>query len=458
MPLRDALHPKSIALDAALIAAFLVGANLLFDRAHPGWTNLNPTPYLLLPMLLGGRYGFIPGLLAGLAASALIVAQQQLLPASPLLPVTIPAPTPLTARAALSAALFLHTSLVFAGGICGELFGWFRRERAQAEAQLEKLTTSVRRLDADVRYLRGVKDELDRAVAARDGEVSTLDAELRRLYATAADELPVAILQFLKRQTRLADAALYTVGDADQPLTLLARIGRDEHLPPTLARDASPVVRLALIRNSLVTLPELLQRREPAATERVLLAAPLGDSLGHVGVLLVVTGLPFISFNAQTANLIALACGWGGEVLDLARGAAGRYRIVAGRETQRIFTRAHFIHLLTLALEAYRRHRLSSSVVLFSLPGAPAAEQTRFEKTLLGAVRAGDYAAELGRPGPHLAVLLPLVGERGAAIFIERARQFLKQGAPWPVEVAVRRLEFARADNLAELLAELDAP
>ena len=78
------------------------------------------------------------------------------------------------------------------GGIAGELFGWFRRERLQSEAQQEKLQTSVRQLDSDVNYLRGVKDELDRLVAARDGEVSALDTELRRLYATSADDLPVA--------------------------------------------------------------------------------------------------------------------------------------------------------------------------------------------------------------------------------------------------------------------------
>lgn len=87
MSLRVVLRPHSIALDAAVAAAAIVGANLLFDRAHPGWTNLNPSPYLLLPILLGGRYGFMPGILAGLTASALIVLQQMLLavplPAAP---------------------------------------------------------------------------------------------------------------------------------------------------------------------------------------------------------------------------------------------------------------------------------------------------------------------------------------------------------------------------------------
>ncbi len=55
---RDLLRPKSILIDAAVIGAMVTGSNLLFDRADAGWTNLSPSPYLLLPLLLGGRYGY----------------------------------------------------------------------------------------------------------------------------------------------------------------------------------------------------------------------------------------------------------------------------------------------------------------------------------------------------------------------------------------------------------------
>jgi hypothetical protein len=439
----SALRPKSVLIDAAVVAIALVGTNALLDRAHPGWTNLNPSPYTLLPLLIGGRYGFVAGLLAGIGASVLVVAQQAIA-------------VPVAWRDVLTAAPYTHASFLFLGGVAGELFGWFRRERGQTEAQLEKAQTSVRRLDADVRHLRGVKDELDRVAAARDGEVSALDSELRRLYGCNEDDLPGEVLQFLKRQVRLADAALYTVPVGGGRLPRLAGIGRETHLPAEFDPASSTVVRLALERHSLVTLPEILSHREPPASESVLLAAPLADAQGRVRALLVVTGLPFITFTPQTANLIAMICDWAGEVLDLAAGAEGRYRIVAGRGTQRVFTRPHFQHLLTLALQAFQRHRLPSSVVVFALPGAPATERARFEQVLLGAIRAGDYAAELGRTEPHLAVLLPLVGERGASIFIERSKQFLKQSGPWPAEVSVRRIEFGRSEDIAGLLAEID--
>lgn len=445
MTWRDSLRPRFVAVDAAVLGALVLGANFVFDRAALGWTNLNPSPYLLVPLLLGSRYGFTAGLVSG-AATMLVVAALH------------GASAGLGLRGVLAAGPFHALAFPFVGGLAGELFEWFRRERAQSEAQLEKLRTSVRRLDADVRYLRGVKDELDRVVASRDGEASALDTELRRLYACAPDELPREILQFLKRQARIVDAALYT-GTADAAtgeLRRLAHIGQDTFLPPALPLDRHTAVKLAAERRSLVALPELLRHQEAPENEPVLLAAPLRNAENETHALLVVTGLPFVSFTAQTVNLVAMIADWSGEVLDLAASAADRYRIVSGRTPQRLFSRDHLGHLLHLSLLAHQHHRLPSSVVVFSLPGRPASDQSRFETWLLEAVRAGDYAAELGHPEPHVAVLLPLIGERGANIFVERCRQFLQQGPLADAPLAVRRVELGRIDRVEEVFAELD--
>ena len=443
MTWRNLLRPGSLLLDAVIVGVLIVAANLLFDPGDPGWSGLNPSPYLLLPLLVGGRYGFTPGVLSGAAASLLVLLLPRLGagPASPETP---------------TASVYLLASFPFVGGLVGELFGWFRRDRHQMEAQLEKAQTSVRALDGEVSYLRGVKDELDRLVAARDGEISSLDNELRRLYTVSAEDLPAAVLQFLRRQVRLHDAALYRVTPGQDGLRRLAVTGQEEQLPPTLDRSASPVVALALERHSLVLLPELLRQREPPVGERVLLACPLPNASGGIEAVLVVTGLPFVSFTNQAANLIDLVCEWAGEVLDLAGGATGRYRVMPGAENQRIFTRGHFEHLLGLALTAYRRHRLPSSVVVFTLRGASAPDRARFEQVISQTVRAGDYAAELGHPEPHLAVLLPLVGERGTNIFIERSQQFLRGNGPWTGTLEVRRIEFGQADEVAGLLAAID--
>ena len=104
--------PRIAALDAMVLAAILASLNFWLAPTDPGWLNVNPSPYLLLPILIGGRFGFLPGTGAGVLAVAIIVAGQCWLkkvdPAS-----------------SLSSERYVYTCLVLIGGICGELQHFF---------------------------------------------------------------------------------------------------------------------------------------------------------------------------------------------------------------------------------------------------------------------------------------------------------------------------------------------
>jgi hypothetical protein len=68
-------YTKSIR-DMLLVGCLLGSLNWLVTRGDFGWMGLNPTPWLLLPALLGGRYGVGPGLLAGLCAAISVAVVQ----------------------------------------------------------------------------------------------------------------------------------------------------------------------------------------------------------------------------------------------------------------------------------------------------------------------------------------------------------------------------------------------
>jgi hypothetical protein len=57
-------------LDTVVIGGVLTAINWLTGRADPGWMLLNPTPWLLLPLLVGARYGLWAGTMAGGLAAA----------------------------------------------------------------------------------------------------------------------------------------------------------------------------------------------------------------------------------------------------------------------------------------------------------------------------------------------------------------------------------------------------
>ncbi len=440
----DKFRPRSVLIDALVITIGVVGANWIIASSDPGWIQLNPSPYLLLPILIGARYGFTPGVVAGIAAG-LIVAIQHAYVGS------------ISLRSSLAESVYLHTSFLFFGGIAGELYGWLHRERTQSEVQLDKLQTSAKHMDAELRYLRTMKDDYDQAVAASGGQISTLDTELRRLHTYSAEDLPDAVLQLLKRQIRVADAAIYTPIDDTPLLMRQSLLGDDAHLPEEFSPQQSQVVQLAIEHKSLVTLPQLLQRTEPPEKENILLALPLKTSGNQPLAYLLITGIPFISFTQQTADLIALIGNWAGELLELSDGAGNNYRIVQGHQTQRIYFYPHFSHVVRLAYSAYSHHHLSSTIVIFTPPDGSAMTQENFEQTLLKAVRSGDFATTLNQPSPNLAVLLPLVGQRGTEIFITRCRMFFAENNVSPnAELQVRTIQFSQQKNLPQLLQTLE--
>lgn len=439
----DKLRPRSIVVDALVVGIGVVAANFIIASDDPGWVQLNPSPYLLLPLLLGARYGFAAGLGTGLAATLIVVGQHAYA-------------SELALRTALAESVYLSVSFLFFGGIAGELYGWLHRERAGSEAQLDKLQVTVKRVDAELRYLRTMKDDYDQTVAASGGQISTLDTELRRLHTYTAEDLPHAVLQLLKRQVRVANAAIYTLPDNEAILQRQALLGRETDLPAAFDPQSSHVVQLAIEHRSLVTLPQLLQRTEPPEEEKVLLALPLKTSDEHALAYLLITGIPFISFTQQTADLIALIGNWAGELLELSSGAGQNYRIVSGRETQRIYHFAHFQHVVRLAYTAFSQHRLSSTIVIFTTSGNPSLTQKNLEVILLQAVRSGDFATQLEGTAPNLTVLLPLVGLRGSEIFISRCRMFFQENhASSEAELQVRTVQFSQQKNLPQLLQTL---
>ena len=67
---------KTAPIDAAVLLAILAVCNWLISKDDPGWQRLNPTPWLVLPFFLGGRYGAAAGLVGALLAAASVLLLQ----------------------------------------------------------------------------------------------------------------------------------------------------------------------------------------------------------------------------------------------------------------------------------------------------------------------------------------------------------------------------------------------
>jgi hypothetical protein len=339
MDFLNKLAPKHGWLDLAVLTGLLLVINGFFASRDIGWTHLHPTPWLLLPILMGCRYGFASGM-AGAGVAMLVVTIGFFQQAE-----VHGIRTPEQARATMEKRMnqvaivvldgrptqdrgevqtrqldvllgvllrhhgYLFAAMLAAGGVCGQIQHGFKSREILVTAQADRATERLKKLDSDLFLLREAKSELERLLATRDAELSTLDAEIRRLFDSEGDELWQDILLLLNRQARVSDAAIYKLTDQGRTLVRKGLLGSARSLDAQLAVADVEMAGLALKSKSAVTIPEFWQGAVGAQRD-YLMVVPLLDSREQPLALLIVTGMPFISLTKKTVYLVALICRW----------------------------------------------------------------------------------------------------------------------------------------------------
>ncbi|MCF7763724.1 MAG: hypothetical protein K9N62_08630 [Verrucomicrobia bacterium] len=430
------LPHRSAAIDAGMILGFLFFLNGLFSPLDLGWLTLHPSPYFLLPLLMGSRYGFAAGSLSGLMAAGTIASGLMFLEAMPF------------------ATLFkLHGALlgnfIFVGGICGELRRGFRNKEVQLTQRNEVLHKQLRDLDVDLALLRESKAELEEMLATENSELSTLDSELRQLFDADEEEIFPSLLLLLNRQLRITDGAIYTVAE-DDSLKRRACFGQTDHLPEKIDPGEIEIIDLAVRNKTTVTLPEIWKDATPHHAD-YLIVVPLLNSEEKVMGLVAVTNMPFIALNRKAVSLASLICRWASRIVEK--------RILTHTSSQpeqgRLFDTAFFREHTELALDSYRSHGLPASIVLFTVPPDCGISQNHLERAIMASVRSGDCPAVLDLPSTHLTVLLPLTGERGVSIFINRILINCRKDPKLAKHIRSRWIRFESHQNLDSIWTEL---
>lgn len=401
---------RSQAVDFLVLLVLISAVSWFFDHHPRGWIGTNPSPFFLLPILMGGRYAQLTGLLSGLGAAAVLVGISAWQTGDP------------AGDVAASAKLVL-ICLPLVGVVCGEMQRFISLDVMRARIQLDQASRRMRALDEQVFILAETKDELDRDLALLNADTANMDFEIRRVLQSPPERFYEALLGVLCRKARLYEAAIYS---ANSSWHRAAFSGTPEAWPEHLEPGKSAVAASALKSGSIVTLPDVWADK-PTSPDDFLVACPIGET-DKPAALLVVRSMPFSSMNTRGMQIIETVCKWVSEFSGLQRRAVGFF------DPRGFVSRQDFDRMLDLACEVQCRFQLISSVILIRPDPGVSADSEQIRAAVSGAVRIGDIVSHLDTEFPHILLLLPLTGLRGAEIcrarILEHARTFSDGGLP----------------------------
>jgi hypothetical protein len=406
--------------DALALGGLLALMNLWTAWADPGWLSMNPSPWILLPLLIGARYGFRWGFLAGTVGSL------------GLLVVLL-----ITSEGRVAGHALFFLALPTIGFLAGEAHALFASRLAGRDDTVEVLTTQSDHPGADLEVAEDARGQLQERLAMLHADTASLDQQLRGLFEPGAGPVFPHLLQLLRETAGVTDAAFYQIEGI--LLTRQAVLGASEALPDQLALAEADIANLAVTRQSLVTCRQVWST-VPAQSSPWLAALPWPVASGPARHLLLIHRMEFQAVNWRIFSRIQMICRWVAQFMTL-RNLDGMTEPAAGPlvVAPDVFRRA-----AAEAAAAQREHNLPSATLTFRLARGSSPEQSaRLVMLIAPQMRTTDLATQY--PDGTVEVLLTFDGPRDASRFQQRvlgvaARDPLLQGrlAPEMEELSAR--------------------
>ena len=281
--------------DFLALFAILAGINYFISPSDIGWVAVNPTPFLLIPALLGVRYGFSAGLSAGLLTAFFLLVGRHVL----------------SHGVSLVDQGYTLITLPFFGALLGQVAEGLRRRRLLLEGETARLDRQNSHLGAERELLLLSKQDLQQRLGLLGAESASLDEELQELSETSREFSPVQLLSTLERITRVRSAALYIVplGSRPTPLSRAASMGDSSKFPELLELSDHQIIEEALSNKTFLIQKSLLEPT-PSRIPGYLAAYPITGVENFVNYVLVIQDVPFNDIKPNTFDVMKSICDW----------------------------------------------------------------------------------------------------------------------------------------------------
>lgn len=422
-PSKPVRHWRGAIGDLALVGASVALVTWLLSSDDPLWLRLNPSPLIIVPLLIGGRYGLLAGIGSGLLTAAVSV-------------VTAMGFSPVSWQLLVHEQRYLLAALPVLGLVAGELRSALMRTANEASCALDGLRGANLRTGAALRVAEESVQRLERQLAVHGLETISLENELTNVLKARGDAMYREVLNVLYRIAGVHEAAIYVPGDGSGALRRVALLEQGTELPEHLAAE-TPIVKRALGTRDLVTCRDVWKATAEQTGDWIA-ALPWVDHGGNVKALLMVRRMALLAINWQTFDRMKTVCQWvtccrltsAGAAHALSDAETGLFRPGWDEEVQSLRKPVddHFDRLrktACLCVRGKKLHQLPTVGMCFTGAGALVEEGGTVPEALCECLRPQDVCA----PDPdsdRLMVLMPMMESRDAEPVAGRILDVLK--------------------------------
>ena len=290
-----------IILGYALLTLF----NFLWLPKQMGYVDIHPHPYWMVILLVAARYGFRPGLWAGILGGVLEFV---------LGPLRIFFQDPL-AEFDLS---ILHDTVIFicVGAIIGEIREIQKRAYIELREHHDELEKNYQTLKTHFNALSEAKQELDASVISHKDTLATLHDAAQALRSLKEEDIYPAVLELLKTYVGVEASSLYA--QDGHSLILKAFVSEGEKPRNSRIEDLETgIIGKALHTGRLVSLNSLLSgTEEEESAGGIIICAPVLDTSGKPYGVINIEKIPFVKFNPLALRMTGLISDWCGAALE----------------------------------------------------------------------------------------------------------------------------------------------
>ncbi len=383
---------RSTPVDALILLALLIAANWFLGHDDPGWQRTNPTPWLLLPFFLGGRYGAAAGLVGALLATAAVLVLQWAL-------------GNMTPQALFTAKPYFFLSFVIGAAVGTVVHRLVTGPAEQLRRHAISLADRNQRLEEDGALYRANEEKLQQALLLHGADNVSLHGEIQRLFAGDRDRFDHALLDLFVREFGIIAAALYRDDTGrHSSLTRTAATGGDESaFPEKLPDPGAPLADAALAGGQLATWKSqwdggvpTRESEEVSASKPHLAAIPWRQSAAtspSPRAILLIGRMEFGKIRWDAFAGIEAVLAW---CLGRQEPAALAGDAAVDHET-RILPQEAFAAQIEVAHRLESRHHLPGRLILFAAdPQAPGNVLEDFARRLGSLVPPGTPVGALG--------------------------------------------------------------